>query len=122
MIINDINILTSYGFKLQTISGHLSLPERKKVLQEQAYGANDIKKEQQRITVKLLGSYASKSLLATAVSNLKALLTQTGTLYVTISEHNLDPFLAVVRDGVQVELFNSLAQVTIIFRTTWAGS
>lgn len=115
MTLDSVDLYTAYGWRLMYVDGHMSQPARKKILTEQEYDSNDFTFDGQRIMVKLMQKFSSKSNMATGVANITTLLTNNATHTVTITEHSLSAFSAVAREGAKVEYWNTAAIMTIKF-------
>lgn len=74
MIIDTVNILTTYGLKQSWIDGILDLPPLKKTLEERGTAAKDIVFEEHEISVTLFGVFTTKANIASMVSGIETLI------------------------------------------------
>lgn len=118
MTLDSINLYTAYGWRLAWVDGNLDQPQRKKILKEQAYTANDLTFEAGKVTVTLIQKFASKALLFDGVDHIHDLLSGVAIHTVVITEHSIASFRAVVRDGVKTKMWRTMAEVTITFTIT----
>jgi hypothetical protein len=117
MTLDSINLRTSYGWRLSYVDGHLSHPARKniKIMGEWSTSDKDRVWEAKKITVTLIQKFTTKALMATGVGYIKTLLENNPVHTVLISEHSLEAFSAVVRDGVKVNNYGLMAEMKITF-------
>lgn len=60
--------LSTYGLRLARLDGNIDLPPFKEILQEHDYESNLQVLDEQNISVKLIGVYASKAATGTAIA------------------------------------------------------
>lgn len=112
MTIDGTNIST-FGLIVQKVSGYNNLPSRKRILTEQAFLANDITHNENTVTVKLFGQYASNVALETGVNGLKALLESDVEHDFVFATRGLT-FTAVAKSGMPVKLFRLDASIVLV--------
>ena len=73
MIIDDVDI-TEFGMKRLRIDGHLDHPQRKRILAQPEFLANDIRFDEFDVNVKLICRQSTLGAASAAIDNLKDLL------------------------------------------------
>jgi hypothetical protein len=112
--------LSTYGLRLSHISGHLDLPPYKKILEEHDFEAEMCITQEKRVTVRFIGKYLSKNLMAIQLSAFKTKIASGVKLNWKFDNHYFDEN-CVVKDGFQVNIINDyVATVTVIL--TIAGA
>ena len=113
MILDSTDLLNTYGWRLSSATGFLDQPARKKILKVQGYQTKDLKYEGRKVTVTLHQKFASLAAIATGVGNIRTLMESVAIHTVEITEHNLEAFSAVAREGAKVTINKTVATVTI---------
>ena len=99
--------ISTYGLKLIKASGFSDLPRRKKILKEPGFEAKDIKYQEKKVTVELLGKYVDQSTLASNIDSLKTRL-EDGLMQFDFPEIGETVFGRCI-DGVNVKVYKNLA-------------
>lgn len=115
MIIDTVDLFLTNGWRLSRVDGHLDQPARKKILKVQGYQTKDLKYEPRKITVTLVGKFATEALMYAGMVTIYDIMENASLHTVEITEHNMTAFSAVAREGVKVTINKQVATVTIIF-------
>lgn len=104
MIIDTINILTTYSLKQSWIDGILDLPPLKKTLEERGTAAKDIVFEEYDITVTLFGVFTTKANIASMVSGLETIIKAKQVHDISFPAHGFT-CKGVFKNGIQTEVY-----------------
>lgn len=116
MTIDGINI-SSFGLRVEDMTGEVSLPARKRVLAEPGTMAKDIVFQENEIKITMFGRYASLIALRTGVEGLKDLIKLNLVHTFIRASHGLN-LSGVIKNGVKVEVLNKVATVTFTITVT----
>lgn len=61
--------LSTFGLRLAWLDGNVDMPAFKSILEEHDYESNLLVLDEHNIMIRLIGSYASKSAMGTAITN-----------------------------------------------------
>lgn len=118
MTLDGEDLLYNYELRLMGVEGHLDLPQRKQIAKRSYFDTDDVY-ESLVVTVRLFGKYDTAADLRTVTDAIRTLITDNAVHAVTISEHSLSQFSAVVRNGAKVDIYGRYAVViTIPFTIT----
>lgn len=117
MTVDGINILTTYNLRLETVKDHASLPARKRILQEPAFTASDIKTEERQIIVSLFGEFASRAVAASVVNALRVIMITSTKHTISIPAHQVS-VTGVFKQGAKVETYGTSIHITITITVT----
>ena len=96
--------ISTFGLIVQRVSGYNNLPARKRILTEQDFDSNDITHNENTVTVKMFGQYASSAALETGVNGLRSLLESDVEHDFVFSSRGLT-FTGVVKSGFSAKVF-----------------
>jgi hypothetical protein len=111
---NAVDMSATHGWKVSSVTGHMSHPARKKILKVQGYQAKDLVYEPRVITVTLIQKFATEAEIFPAVDIIHDQISDNDIHEVNISGHDIS-FYAVARDGARVNINKRTVTVTITF-------
>jgi len=119
MIIDTVNILTTYGLYQSWVDDILSLPPRKKILTDQGTAAKDIVFEENEITVFLFGQYETDADIAEMMEGLKTIFTAKQVHDISFQGHGFT-CKGVFNNGIQTQIYrhDKLIELTIKITVT----
>jgi len=117
MIIDTVNILTTYDLKQSSLEGILDLPARKKILSDQLNTAKDIVFEENEITVKLFGTYSSKADIALMIEGLNSLVRTKQVHDLSFPTHGYT-CKGVFNNGIQTQIYSLTIELTMKITVT----
>ena len=109
MTIDGTNIAT-LGLHLSYLDGHLNQPARKNILQEYGFEAKDLVFEARQPVIDLVGVYASKVAMATAMMTFTSLITAQAIHAFDMGGHSV-VFNGVIADGIKVQTIRSMVKI-----------
>ena len=119
MIIDTINILSTYGLNQSSLEGILDLPGRKKLLTDQGTAAKDIVFEEYDIEVKLFGQFTTKEDIASMISGLNSLVRTKQVHDISFPNHGFT-CKGVFNNGIQTQAYpmHNIIELTIKITVT----
>lgn len=111
--------LSTYGLRLARLDGNLDLPPYKNILDEHDFESNLIVLDEKTIRIRLIGFYASKAALGTAIINFQNKI-KTAIKHVwTFTNHNFTE-TCVVKDGISTNVFGNGVEIVLTLTITSA--
>lgn len=117
MIVDTVNILTTYGLKQSWIDGILDLPPLKKTLEERGTTPKDIVFEEHDITVTLFGVFTTKANIASMVSGLETLIKAKQVHDISFPAH-VYTCKGVFNNGIQTEVYMAANLIELKIKIT----
>ena len=117
MIVDTVNILTTYGLHQSWIDGILDLPPLKKTLEEQGTAPEDIVFEEHEIIVTLFGQFTTKANIATMVSGLETIIKAKQVHDISFPAHGYT-CKGVFRNGIQTDVYMAANLIELKIKIT----
>lgn len=109
--------LSVYGLRLAKLDGNLSLPPYKNILDESDLESNLRVLDEKNIEIRLIGFYASKSALGTAINNFKNKIRSAVKLVWVFTNHDINAS-CVVKNGMKIIPYQTSVEIYLTLTIT----
>lgn len=113
MIIDTFDLEEILGLKLLRVDKQFDLPKRKSILREPGVAAGDIVLDENKIEVKLYGSFPSETYVRDVRDALVDILDSAQEHVFSIPEHSIT-VIGVCRDGFRTEVRRTVLKISFI--------
>lgn len=109
--------LSTYGLRLARLDGNLDLAPFKQVINEHDFESNLLILDESTIKIKLVGFYASKAAMGTAIANLYLKIKSATKLVWIFTNHGFSE-TCVVNNGVSCNIYTTAVEIIITLTIT----
>lgn len=109
--------LSTYGLRLARLDGNADLPPYKEIIEEHDFESNLLVIDEKTIKIRLIGFYASKPALGTAIANFYTKIKSALKQVWTFTNHGFAE-TCVVKDGVNTMVFGNGVEITLTLTIT----
>lgn len=109
--------LSTYGLRLAKIEGNLDLPAFKQILDEHDFESNLLVLDEETIRIRLIGFYASKPALGTAIVNFQNKVRSALKQVWTFTNHDFIK-TCVVKNGMTTMVYGNGVEIFITLTIT----
>ena len=111
--------LSTYGLRLARLDGNLDLPAFKNILEEHDFESTLLILDEKTIKIRLIGFYASKPALGTAIANFHTKIKSAVKQIWTFTNHGFAE-TCVVKDGLNTMVYGNGVEITLTLTITAA--
>lgn len=110
--------LSTYGLRLARLDGNVDLPPFKDILDEHDFESNLLVLDENTVKIRLIGFYASKSALGTAIANFHTKIKSALKQVWTFTNHSFIE-TCVVKDGMNTTVYGgNVVEITLTLTIT----
>lgn len=104
--------LSTFGLRLARLDGNLDLPAFKEIIQEHDYQSNILILDEKEVQIRLIGFYASKTALGTAIANFQTAIKSELKQIWTFTNHGFAE-TCVLKNGISCSIYRTGVEIII---------
>jgi len=111
--------LSSFGLRLGRLDGNVDMPAFKAILEEHDFESNLLVLDEKNIQIRLIGFYASRTAMGTAIENFKTQIKSAVKQVWTFTNHGFQE-TCVLNEGFKCNPYSSAVEILIKLTITEA--